>query len=626
VTTVEIVTAAVPAAQRGNCVKCRRAPGRARAPQPTGDGLIVSTELLVCDRCWYAAGGLEAVQATLSEDGELALTLEGAVAFEALIAAADRYDQRHPIDRFLIGSGIRWETLRHIAVPARCDLVRMVLERVPLPDTRLAISADVWIQDVTKRIEQQTGSEFRYNAKRRRWWRIANVLRCCSDDGRRPLTWISQEEIAAAVGCSTRTVRRCVAWLQREGLLHEVLPGCQMPRQAVPDDETASEQAEREARLAAAEAAEDASRARARAEIAAVHGGQVHGGLFGDQAAEVVDDLSPADETELNALLAAVEEMEHGLVQLVPVYELRVPIDEAVQAEEAAIARAHTVLGTAGEAMARHYAAELVAVVNAHVYRELFAIGHDGQLTRMTGDEAARAVTCGKAVGLLRADQNGHPPEVIRSDQLKSRTVQDVDKGPASPGTDQEGLSCTETGPGLAAEGLTGAVEGDPPKARQSEAVRAAEWLLRSRLHPVLCEGISVRWLAAVIRGSRLLADWAWTWEDLADLIHGEPEYAQLPRWIRNPPGWIRARFRHAVGYLSPTKRKIIRNIERGSTAFEQRRQAELAEARRTLIRSTRTAIDACSLCDQLGWASADPSDPTAPSIKCTHNPETGGW
>jgi hypothetical protein len=620
-------------------VKCRRAPGRARSPRPAGDGLIASAELIVCDRCWHTSGGVDAVQAALDEDGELVLTLEGSPEFEALLAAVDAYDHRHPIDRFLIEAGIRWEKLRQIAVPARCDLVRWVLERVPPADTRLAVSPDAWIEAVAARIEAQTGTEFRYNAKRRRWWRIANVLRCCSDDPSRgqcrPLTWVSQEEIAAAVRCSTRTVRRCVAWLQAEGLLHEVLPGCQMPRQAIPDDETAAEQAERQARMAAAIAAEDAARARARAELAAVRGG-----LFGDQAAAAAEVLSPADEAALVAELAAAAE----LVQLVPVYELRVPLPAAERAEEAAIARAHTVLGTAGEALARHYAAELVPVVNAHVYRELFAIGHDGQLTRMTGPDAAKAVTCGNAVGLLRADQNGHPPQVVTSDQVKSRAVQVVDKGPASPGSDQRGFQGARNGADLAAGGQTPPAKGDHPRTRQSEAVRAAEWLIRSRLHPDLCEDVSVRWLAGVIRGSQLLSAWDTTygaggaadpactaqvppaWNELADLIHGVPEYANLPRHIRTPRGWIKARFARADPHLSPSKAKIIRQIEAASPALQQRRQAEVDQARQAEIAALRAAIDACPLCDEIGWLALDPSDPNAPVVKCDHDPNTGGW
>lgn len=643
-TTTEPNPVIIRPAQGGNCSKCHRAPGRARSPQTLGDGLLPVNELIVCDRCWRAAGGEYAVVTTIDEDGHLTVELAGSAEFEALVAAVEEYDARHPIDRCLIEAGIRWETLRWIAVPARCDLVRYVLERVPPRYSRLALSPDAWMEAVTAHIEAQTGTEFKYNPKRRRWWRIANVLRCCSDWQGRPLTWVSQEEIAAAVGCSTRTVRRCVAWLQREGLLHEVLPGLELlPRQAVPDDETAAEQAEREARAAAAAAAEDAAVARAMAELDAVRGG-----LFGDQAAEAAEAaLSP----EHAAALAAVEELEPGWVQLVPVYELRVPMSAAERAEEAAISRAHTKLAASpGEALARHYAAELVPAANADVYRELYAIGHDGQLTRMTGPDAANAVTSGNAVGLLRPDQFGHPPQVIDSDQLESSGVQVVDKGPASPGSDQEDVRAGQNGAGLAVGGQTASSEGDRPTSRQSEAVRAAEWLIRSRLHPVLCEDVSVRWLAGLIRGSRLLSKWRWTWDDLADLIHGVPEYPHLPRHIPNPRGWIKARFKRAIPQLPPaalrqrlaepdTDRELLHKHAQLVGAPErvleliirddetdQRRRDRAERARLTEGAALRAARDACPMCDENGWLAADPTDPTAPVFRCSHEVESGGW
>lgn len=619
-------------------MKCRRAPGRSRAPQVPGDGLLLGNELVVCERCWLTAGGADSVHAEFDEDGQLTLTVNGGPEFEVLIAAADEYDQRHPIDRCLIEAGIRWETLRHIAVPARCDLVRWVLERAPLPYTRLAISPDAWIDAVTACIEQQTGTEFKYNAKRKRWWRIANVLRCCSDWQRRPLTWVSQEEIAAAVGCSTRTVRRCVAWLQREGLLFEVLPGCQMPRQTVPDDETAAEQAEREIRMAAAVAAENAAIARAKAELDAVRDG-----LLGDDAAEAAEvALFPAD----RAALAAVEELEPvQLMQLVPVYELRVPLSDAERAEEAAITRAHTKLAaTPGEAVATHHKAELVPAANAPVYPELFAIGHDGQLTRLTGSDAADALTCGNVAGLLRSDQNGHPPKVITIDQLESLGVQVVDKRPASPGSDKEPPQPGQNGSDSAAGDQAAPSKGDRPKQPQSEAVQAAEWLLRSRLHPDLCIDVSVRWLAGVIRGSRLLTAWdvtygdadvrdaAWNvgvpvaWNELADLIHGVPEYPHLPRFVRDPRGWIKARFSRADTHTPPSKAKIIRRIEAASSTLQERRQTEVEFVRQSEIATRRTAIAACVLCDEYGFFSADPTDPTAPVVRCNHDLATSGW
>lgn len=653
-TTVAPVPLAVVPAQRGssgNCVKCRRAPGRPRAPQPTGDGLIVATELRVCDRCWHTAGGEAAVQAVLDETGEFVLTLHGSDAFETWIAAAaaasaaQAYDRRHPIERLLLESGIRWAVLRYIATPARCDLVRLILERVPPAHTRASASPDAWVDTVEEHIEYETGPgrEFRYTAKRRRWLRIVHVLRCCSDTGRRPLTWVAQEEIAAAVGCSTRTVRRCVAWLQREGLLFEIVPGTQVPRQVVPDEETSAEQDEREARSAAAEATldavADARRARINAELDAVRQGL--GG--GDALAVAEGEFSPADDAAFEALLAAAAELEPGLIQLCPVYELREPLPAAQLAEEAAIARARTMLETPGEIVARHYAAELVAGSNAHVYRELWAIGHDGVFTRMTGLDAAWALTSGNAVGLLRTDEFGHPPQVITGDE-ESNSAQPVDNRPASPGSDQGSpLGLAEKAPDSAAAGLTAPSEGKPAKARQSEAWRAAEWLIGSRLHPDLCEDVSVRWLAAVIRGSKLLTVWGekayygkaapvdpdWhavpdAWNELADLIEGMPEYAHLPHHIRNPRKWIRRRIRNADPLLPPSKLKIMRPAKAGLSQAETDRVA--AALRRAKGRSLRDAIAACPICDEHGWFHADPRDATAPDIRCNHNPATGGW
>ncbi|MFI5614703.1 hypothetical protein [Amycolatopsis sp. NPDC051903] len=642
-TTTEPAPLIIPAAQSGNCVKCRRAPGRPRSPQTPGDSLIQSNELVVCDRCWFAAGGEDAVLAELGQHGELVLTLDGGAEFEALLAESAEYDRRHPIDRCLIEAGIRWETLRQIAVPARCDLVRWVLERVPPAHTRVAVVPGDWLDAVTERIRQQTGTEFKYNAKRRRWWRIANELCCCSEDPsrrqRRPLTWKSQEKLAELVGCSTRTVRRCVAWLQREGLLHEVLPGCQMPRQTVPDDETAAEQARREASMAAAVAAENAAIARAMAELDAVRDG-----LFGDAAAAAAEAaLSPAD----LAALDAVDELDPGLVQLVPVYELRVPLSDAELAEEAAIIRAHTKLAaTPGEAVATHHKAELVASVNAPIYRELFAIGHDGQLTRLAGPDAAEALTCGNVAGLLRPDENGHPPQVIKIDQVKSSYVQNVDNRPASPGSDKKRSKPSRNGPDSLAGGLTAPSEGDHPRSIQSEAVRAADWLLRSRLHPDLCIEVSRRWLTNVIRASGLLASWNTTfgaaqadvlgvewnhqvpaaWNEIADLIHGVPDYPHLPRFIRNAPGWIKARFARADPHTPPSKAKIIRRIESTSPTLQERRQTTMEATRQADIAARRAAIEGCPLCDEYGFFAVDPTDPNAPLARCNHDPETSGW
>ncbi|MFC0431098.1 hypothetical protein [Kutzneria buriramensis] len=638
-TTTEPAPTAVFAAQRLECVACCRPYGRRRAPLVDGDALFDCADLVVCDQCWHLAGGADAVQTALAgDDGPMEPLLVFDPAFEQLLVAADEYDQLHPIDRFLVESGIRWSVLRYITVPARCDLVRWVLERVPPAHTRPTDSPAVWIEAVEARIREQTGDEFKYNAKRRRWWRIANVLRCCSDRGRRPLTWVAQEEIAAAVGCSTRTVRRCVAWLQREGLLFEVLPGCQLPQMVAPDGETAEERADRDRRMAAAIAAEQAAMARAEAELDAVRAG-----LLGDQAAAAAEAaLSP----EEAAALAAVDDLEPGLVQLAPVYELRVPVSEAEQAEEAAISRAHTVLRSPGEQLLAEHQAEQVHPANVLLYSAVTVVHAGGghavhdPLDLAYLDPSPICPDCGPVVGYLRgadlgADlhkhQNGHPPQVCWADHLKSSSVQPVDKGRASPGSDMEELSSVstedsisrETSPDLAAEPGTAPAEGDHPKARQSEAVRAAEWLLRSRLHPVVCDDVSVRWLAAQIRGSHLLDRWDWTWDDLADLLHGFPENTHLPRFIRSARAWIRARFQRATPALSPSKLKIIREIERTSPALRGRHQAEAEHVRQAEIAARRAAVAACGMCDELGWLHVPDGTPT---VRCNHDPDTSGW
>jgi hypothetical protein len=188
---------------------------------------------------------------------------------------------------------------------------------------------------------------------------------------------------------------------------------------------------------------------------------------------------------------------------------------------------------------------------------------------------------------------------------LESNTEHPVDKRPAPPGLD--------------AGGLGGSV-------RQGEPVRAAQWLLNSRLHPDLCIGVSQRWLAALIRSSRLLSDHEWSWDDLADLLHGVPDYPNLPRWIRNPRGWIRARFGRANAHLSPTKLAFIQQIERTSPHLQRRRAAEAAATRRDEIAALRAAIDACPYCDELGWHDADHTGHSPELRRCNHDGETGGW
>ncbi|MGH3587786.1 MAG: hypothetical protein ACRDQ0_15840, partial [Pseudonocardia sp.] len=248
---------------RPPCVSCCRPYGRSRTPLLGGDTLLGCEEPLgfgefvVCDQCWRLAGGRSAVVAALlghaERDRSPGPPLRFAPDIEALFARARHQDLLHPVDRLLVDSGIRWVVLRHIAVPARIDLAHRVLQRRPLRDTRAADSPDLWMEAVEARIRERSGTEFVYAAKRRRWWLISSVFRHCADRSGRPLAWVTQEEIASAVGCATRTVRRCVAWLRREGLLFEIVPGCQLPQQAVPDGATDEERAIRR-RMAATDA------------------------------------------------------------------------------------------------------------------------------------------------------------------------------------------------------------------------------------------------------------------------------------------------------------------------------------------------------------------------------------
>jgi hypothetical protein len=91
----------------------------------TGAALWDCAELVVCDQCWHLAGGTAAIASRLVDDGEAA-DPEPALLFdpvvEAVLASAAEYDELHPIDRLLVESGVRWEVLRHIAVPARMQL------------------------------------------------------------------------------------------------------------------------------------------------------------------------------------------------------------------------------------------------------------------------------------------------------------------------------------------------------------------------------------------------------------------------------------------------------------------------------------------------------------------------
>ncbi|MBO0877488.1 MAG: hypothetical protein J2P19_29265, partial [Pseudonocardia sp.] len=74
---------------------------------------------------------------------------------------------------------------------------------------------------------------------------------------------------------------------------------------------------------------------------------------------------------------------------------------------------------------------------------------------------------------------------------------------------------------------------------------------------------------------------------------------------------------------LPPSKLRIIQYIERASPTFQQHRQAKTEQARRAEITARRAAIEACELCDELGWLHVPAGEPTA---RCTHNRSTSGW
>ena len=250
---------------RGQCVACCRPYGLPRSPaaEPPGSlTLLACPPLVVCDPCWHLAGGrrgvadrlLDVDEASASDDAAaLAPVLVFDPAVAALLEAAGRYDELHPIDRLLVESGVRWALVRRIVVPSRMKLAGDVLCRVPPADTRPADSPDVWLDAVKERIDAQTGSRggksatFKYRPKRKRWAAVAKLFATAAHRDRRPLTWLTQDEIAAVVSCTDRTVRRIVRWLCKEGLLWEVVPGCQLPEQEVPDGETPAEAAGRRA-------------------------------------------------------------------------------------------------------------------------------------------------------------------------------------------------------------------------------------------------------------------------------------------------------------------------------------------------------------------------------------------
>lgn len=590
-------TALANRADRQPCMACCRPFARPRpAPRDTTLPLIERAPLLVCDQCWHLAGGQRVVERRLAaRSGEHTLQFEPQV--QALLDDVTGYDQLHPIDRVLVESGVRWSKVRRIVIPARIQLAGDVLRRRPPPDTAAAATPTTWLDAVTERILAQStstaaGGRFVYRSKRRRWWQICKVFGAAADRERRPLTWITQAEVAAATGCSTRTVRRVVTWLKDEGLLWEVVPGCQLPQQAIPDQETPEEAADRGLREIEAALARQARRTRARAELDAVRAG--HRGAAAATAAQIALGLDIATEPENEA-----DVPNHGsagdrpLVTICPVYELRVPV--TAQPSPPPV------------------------------------------LAGSTSHEPARSSAC---------PEFGHPPSVVNKDHYSSSS-EPVEKNRRAPrGPEQTGPrqwfvdAAGSSGIGCQSPGQSDATDGDDneactaarragvvdkPRRRKSQAELAAEWLLTRRLDPRVSTDVPVWWLAARLREKRLLDRYHWTWDDLADLLHGVPDFPHLPRSIRNPRGWIRARLATATATLPPSKlddsswATFLRERHPQPPDPGENATAEtVAAAERIWAITRKTVSDNCRFCHGEGYRSFGPG---LPYVVCMHTP-----
>ncbi|MFE2755652.1 hypothetical protein ACFXGA_26995 [Actinosynnema sp. NPDC059335] len=638
--------------QRPDCVVCQRPFGRRRK---------VAQELLdqpVCDQCWHLAGGADAVLARVraAMNGEptgpfLALDPRA----DELIATANPNDLLHPNDRLAVDSGIRWSTLRTIIPRDRLRLVTMIDQnagRRP-PNTTRPDDAPAWLMLVADHIRADTEQfKQRNGSKRSRWWRIARVFAICADRDRRPLTWAAHDVVAEAVGCSTKTVQRCLRWLEKQGLIWEVVPGCVLRRCQTSEADhprTGETDEQRQARqehdvLAEAAAVVDAAarRIRTEAELIAVDAG------LGGAAALAAADIMLADQPGYpHAPISDVdqdhepdtrrpplwEQHPEEWVNLAPVYELRVPLPPAEQAE---VARIVAAIGppppTEGELLAELHRNNWLHPDN--VLRngfEAVLITHDGWTGLVHADldpqaflAAIDAVTSGNAAALVRTSSFVHPPKVATYGEIESRT-QNLWINGRAPRDSSKRDTPSQGNPSDVSAHTETTNDGEAVQKRQvkpiPESRRVAEWLFRAALDPVLCEGLTPEFehtLAAVIAGTGLLRH-GWTWNDLRDEIHGLPERLHLPRWIRNPKAFILARLRDADPHLPPSKRKVILDAERGTKWFAENRH-RLAETERNARRS---AIDACPLCDHNGILDLGGD---APLVRCTHDADSGGW
>lgn len=268
---------------------CTRPYGRRRT-----DGSAEPTH--VCDSCWAACGGTAHILARLGA-GQTPLLL-AAPEVEAQLAAADTAgDPLHPLDRLLIDAGVRWEVLRTVPPPARVELAMRVCTRQPPKDSRRADSPQSWMDAVLDRIH--LSPEFKQQAKRNRWAAICHIWSIRADYDGRPLTWIPQDQIAEAMGCSTKTVQRCAGWLQRERLLHEVVPGTRLPQMHVPEGAGPGEREAARARWAQDREAAQQGRADDTANQTATHRAKARAELRTLDGAAHNDPDAPAHGTEV---------------------------------------------------------------------------------------------------------------------------------------------------------------------------------------------------------------------------------------------------------------------------------------------------------------------------------------
>jgi hypothetical protein len=602
--------------------------------------------VVLCDLCWFAAGGSTAV-AGRAAAGEPLVVLDPVAENVLLSCSSADSGWRHALDSLLIDSGVSWPLLRQIRPAARVRLATLVAARTPPARTRRAIAQWEWLDAVDERIAARSGPVFRYRCKAVRWREICAVWAEVAERERRPLTRISQEEIAAAVGCSTKTVQRVEQWLQEEGLFWEVVPGCLIPQADVPEAETLAERAARHARQAAADEAaarvEAAHQALVAAELDALHAG-----LTGGDAAEAA---LAAIGPQLAADLAAVPpgDQETLLLRIVPVYELRVPLTPAELAEgddlEAALANSPSIplprstsTNTAGmdatdefvyppQSLGKEISSPAQDPVdNGRASRGSDKRGgHDSCPDQpewgIVGPERVVDGSAARAEGAQASDDAGgaegnwetapHDPAVARA-WLR---LAEADPQLCEMVTDSWLTAVIRT------SGLFTAAPSAPdpaqldretPNESTQDPQQVAAWLLRSSLDPRLCDTVTQPWLAALILASGLLDQHGWTREDLRDHLHGEPDYPRLPYHVRDPRGWIKARLCAAVPALPPSKQRQDHEPEHTG------RSASGAEAA-----ARRATITACALCDDNGLLDLGGD---APLVRCNHDVDTAGW